>query len=247
MAWRRTARRTGRSSNFRRRPRTHEPKRSGLWQRGQFALAPINTVSSPIDTGFTALILAQIYRNLDDTSAVGESHSNQVKYLEIGGIVFDWQIIPGMSRGTTAFFDSNVDAFAQIVIASDRLDADGNPAAPGANWFTNTTPVGVASATETQDEDHRFPTRVHYRHAVAVSFNEAIGASAGGTGTAYPAESHVIRTQGSKSLRLRLRLDDEHALVAYTHLATDGQFPSEGFQIFTKTMLVGSIYYRLVY
>lgn len=248
MAWRRNARRTGRNLSFRRRPRVHEPRKSGHWQRGQFALFPVNTVDGPTQAEFTTLILAQIFRNLGDSGLASDvSYTNQVKYLEIGGIVFDWGMLPFSSRGTTAFFQEELSAVAQLVIFSDRVGTDGNPAAPDANWFTNTTPVGVSTATEGQDEDQKFPTRVHYRHAVPITFGESTYSNGSNSGAGAFSAPARIRTQGSKSLRLRLRLDDEHCLCAALHLATDNTFPSEGMQIIVKMMLVGSIYYRVVF
>lgn len=247
MAWRRNAGRRTRSLSFRRRPRVHEPKKSGHWQRANFALAPINSVDGPNQQEFTTLILAQIFRNLaDGATAAGENFTNQVKYLEIGGMVFDWQFMPTMQRGTT-LFGENLHAFAQVIIFSDRIDSDGNPAAPDANWFNNTTPVGVATAVEGQDEDHKYPTRVHYRHAVGLDFDETVFSAGANGGDGTTAAVHQIRTQGSKSLKLRLRLDDEHALCVCFHLATDNQYPTTSISIDCKMMFVGSLYYRVVF
>lgn len=233
-----------RSSNFRRRPRTHEPKRSGHWQRGNIALFPELTVDTSADAQITTLILAQIFRNLGgDSDVQGKSYGNQVKFLEIGGIVFDWRMIFTSSRGSTAAFD-NENVVGQILLVSDRLDADGNPAAVTSNWFTNTTPTGVAEGTETQDEDHKFPTRVHYRAARAADFNDLVLSPAGDH---LPANRSTFSAQGSKSLRLRTRYDDEHCLSLVLHLATDNTFPSENVQVTMKTMFVGSLYYRVVF
>jgi len=230
---------------FRSRTRTHEPKRSGHWQRGNIALFPIISVNTSLDTAITTLILAQTFRNLGgDSDAQGKSYGNQVKFLEIGGIVFDWRMIFTQSRGTTAFFDDSINVVGQILLVSDRLDGDGNPVATSSNWFTNTTPTGIADATETQDEDHKYPTRVHYRAARAWDGNDRQTRPATSSDDANHSTFHA---QGSKSLRLRTRYDDEHALSVVMHLATDNTFPSENILVTMKTMFVGSLYYRVVF
>jgi hypothetical protein len=202
-------------------------------------------VATSVDEAYQVLLLGAIPNLLGDyANAVGRETAAQLRYLELGGIVFDYQFVWSMSRGTTAFFDDALQAYGQIILMSDRLDDIGNPVALTANWFQTTPPSVVTSSVETQDEETRYPTRVHYRHAHVGAFNEFVGAAAGGD---YPATVNEMRSSGSKSLRLRLRLDDEHAFMVGFHLATDSAFPSEGFSISATLMFVGSLYWRAVY
>jgi len=233
----------GGSSRFR--SRLHTPVRTQRWSRGQFALQPELSVDSPLDAGLTVIPLAQITNHLfGGSNTAAQFGGNQiVRNLEIGGIVFDVQFI--FKPESDIANSNNYDAYAQCIIYSDRLDNVGNPTALSTNWMTNTLPVTLSSAAVAEDADDEFPTRVHYRRAVA--FNQAVFQRVVTSGdSSWPTNPVAVRTQWSKSLRLRLRLNDEQALCVAFSLTAGDSYPTLAPEaLIARMMFVGSIYYRV--
>lgn len=253
MAFRRSAPSRGRSFNsssrfsrFKSRNRTHQPKRTGHWQRANLRLDAENVVSEEGVNFNTVLVIAQIDNHLgDDLTEAGRLETNTVKFLEIGGIVFDWQMV--LTDQTLDFTTPpTTDVWRvenQIILASDRLDEEGNPVAILSNWFTSTTPIPVAASTQQQDEDQRFPTRVHWRHARTIA--GGYGPFPDITGNYQPSQS-VVSLQGSANLRLRLALDDEHALT-FHWTSVIAQNASTLSAAAVNLTVNGSMYYRVRY
>jgi len=249
MAFRRSAPSRGRS--FKRRSfsrnRTHQPKRTGHWQRANLALSFENIIENPATepTNLVA-VLAQITNHLgDDSTASGRLESSTVKFLEIGGIVFDWQMMLTdlvQDFGSPPTYD--VALFpAQMLIVSDRLDVDGNPCSIVPNWFSSTVPIPVANAIQLQDLDDKFPTRVHWRHSRTLVQGYGDFPALGGN---FQTSQPVVLAQGSANLRLRLALDDEHCLAMHFGLNTGGSASTVTAAAVTLNVF-GSMYYRIRY
>lgn len=244
MAFRRSnsfRRRSG-SSSFRSRfsrNRTHEPKRSGFWQRANFNIIATNVVDTGTPTGALVTVMAQIKDRVSDaTTGTGRALGEQVKFLEVGGMVFDWSMY--LNDVSLADDTGLWSLQSQIILVSDRLDKDGNPAAIETEWFNNQTPVSLASAQQVSDEENEYPTRVHWRH----SRNIVGGAIASNTtGRIYPSQN-VVLLQGSANLRLRLRLDDEHCLAFHLPLFIANSGGAELLGGAVTYTIAGSMYYR---
>jgi len=230
------------SSRFRSRLRT--PTRNQRWSRAQFALEPELSVDSPLDAGLTVVPLAQIANHLlGGTTTSSRLSSNQLmRHLEIGGIVFDLQFL--VKPESNVVESPDWAACAQCILYSDRLDDASNPVALSTNWFTNTLPITLSSATEAQDEDDIFPTRVHFRRACALSSSFWIPSTSSPGGLAQ--NPVAVRTQWSQSIRLRLRLDDAQALCVAFALTAFADYPTlANPELRVKMLFVGSLYYRV--
>jgi len=213
------------------------------WSRGQFALSPTLEVDTFNQDVSVTIPIAQIYDHVfGGTNSAARFTGNQiVRSLEVGGVVFDAQcyLLPQTS---VADMTENVQAYAQILLGSDRIDSDGVPVALASNFFTNTIPITLTTAAEIQDNDATFPTRIHWRHGAALgaSIQEFPDDQSG------PSNAMAVRAQWSASLRLRLRLGDTDGLNFYCQLSTTSLWPV----ISTRTLqvqffIVGSIYYRV--
>jgi len=232
------------AANFRSRSRfmknrTREPRRTGHWQRANFDTIQTAVVDTGSPRGNVVVIMAQIKDHVSDSSVgTGRAIGEQVKFLEVGGLVFDWQMNLG---DLTTDDDTGLWVLQQqIILCSDRLDAAGTPAAVNVDWTNTQTPISLASAQQAADEEQEYPTRVHWRHSRNLT---------GGyypsnvTGTRYPS-THVVSLQGSANLRLRLRLDDEHVLAFHLPLFLANSGGGVLTAAAVTTYIVGSMYYR---
>lgn len=245
MAFRRSSSSRGRSFSSRSRSRfsknrTHEPKRTGHWQRANFDTIQTTVVDVGSVRGNTVVMMAQIKDHLSDsTVGTGRAFGEQVKFLEVGGLVFDWQ----MTLNDVELEDNTPGLWLlqqQIILVSDRLDKDGLPASIDCDWTNTQTPVSLASAQQSADEEQQYPTRVHWRHSRNLTggyFESTV------TGARYPS-NHVVSLQGSANLRLRLRLDDEHCLAFHLPLFGAAGMGSGLLAAAVTNIIVGSMYYR---
>jgi len=187
------------------------------------------------------LVLAQIFDHVGDSATgVGRTMSNLVRSMEIGGIVFDYGFVLSPTNSESPGGQPWPCVFqSQFILASDRLQTDGTPAAIDVGWFTNTTPITIATATSNEDEDQQFPTRVHYRRSHLFDLGVQPGFDAAGdlrTGhTTY-------RSGGHASLRLRLRLSDEQVLAI--HVPTILHRVDGLTSLTVLFFATGSLYYR---
>lgn len=224
---------SGRSrfSSFRgRRPRVswsgkaNQPRK---WEVGNFFIVQ-QLASSENVYQTVATALARIPDQLADPStSAGRLQQNMIRALDIGGIVFNWNVfqngtpLPALSSHAIAFG----------VMYTDRLNSSGGLSALP-DWRTNTTPTVSAAAIPTPDgTDLQFPSRIHWREQRVV----AVGANDFNA-------SQQIYSSGSRSLRLRLRLNDEQGLFFNFAMQQASDDPVTLTSIFS-----GSIYYRVRY
>jgi len=250
-----------RSNSFRRPParrrfpsrnRTHTVKKLGHWQRSNFSIISQAQHDAAAEPFNIVNVLAQIDDHLgDDTTAAGRIASNTIRTLEIGGIVFDWQL----TSITLPLSSPEPDPMARVagvlntlLLCTDRLDDDGNPVAIDSDWFTNTTPTPVALATQQEDEDVRFPTRVHWRTTRYLETGTFLPTNSLGPEYALPPVG-VVLAQGSKNLRLRIALNDEQTLVFHWRSVIPSGFwsPDTFAGVIATLLLNGSLYYRVRY
>jgi len=242
MAFRRSRGFKPRFGNRSSRSRLRTVQPTQRWSRGNFALSPTLTVDGPNQNVQVVIPLAQIYDHVfgGTNSAARFTGNELVRTMEVGGVVFDAQmwLLP---QGATVPMDAQM--YGQMLLCSDRLDDVGNPVALGGNFFTNTAPVVLSTAAELQDNDATFPTRVHWRHGAALGAQIAQSDDITNIWVPNPVG---VRTQWSKSLRLRLRLDDTTGFNFYAQLSTPSTYPAIiGVSTDVQFWFVGSIYYRI--
>jgi len=254
MAFRRSSSSKGRFGRprFSSRNRTHAVKKSGHWQRSNFSLIFQATATDENDPFNTVIVMAQIDDHLgDDSTAAGRVQTNQIRTLEIGGIVFDWQLeanaVPALEEESGA--DTRyAGLLSSLLLCTDRLTMEGDPTAIDVAWFTSTTSTPVASSTEQIDEDQRFPTRVHWRTSRFFDCGSRLPVNSLGP-EMQPTGGRVVLAQGSKNLRLRLALSDEQALVFHwaTTIPTGFLTETSYAGVDSTLFLNGSLYYRTRY
>lgn len=234
-------------SRYRGRKSLHRtPKRSGRYQRGNFHITSTNFINNSNNTSNIVLVMAKISEIIGDpTTAKGITDEVAMKYLDIGGIRFDY-VLQDQTPTSVVQVDSVVRvASAQCVLATDRLDTGGQPEAILANWGRTTHPtITAAAGLATGQYEENFPTRVHWRRMHLMGQQSNTGNTTVTTNSLLSKQVQVRSCEGSANLKLRLRLDDEHALTFHHCLTTDSAFPASGAEIDVKLWLVGSLWYR---
>lgn len=228
--------------SFRRAP-THQPKRTGLYNRANIAFTPIAEIDGPLQSINTVLVLAQIFNRWSEEGAGIRGIANAPRFLDIGGVVLNYQVRRQPVYSATAFATEQYLAW-QLLLCSDRIDSDGAPAAIDTNWFTNTPPVNITTATEQQDEEQRFPTRIHYR--TGGLFDQSLFASPQLAAEPTQYTTAVGLAQGRINKKLRLRLDDEHCFTLHFHLGTNNQWSAENGSAIVTAVVTGTMYYRFI-
>jgi len=197
---------------------------------------------------FTGVVrLAGVYDGLGDVAtAQGRAITNAVRWLEIGGLVLHWKISLGANQYDTAPFpDDYVNRLThRVLICSDQIDNAGNPNSIP-DWFVPGTPLASVSTTTptANSEDVEYPTRIHHQWARFYNL-AAVRLSVAEELSPLPQVQEVTSLQGSKSLRLRLRLDDRQGL--FLHFATrilDASTAAPA-GIAHELEVVGTMYYR---
>lgn len=231
------------SSRFRPRfgPALHVPKKTARWEWGNFRIFA-NLVSpspGPNQTGILYSIIAQQSNMFDQTTNPGQSLTKAARALEVGGVVYTHQLLPIHQQiPQTVIGVPNI--LHEGIWLSDILDSSGLPISTAFNWAT-TTPTAIA--TVAQNDEKRFPLRIHQRFATYFSdvatFNTSVTATQGTT--PYALSAHSSKRSGS--LRLRLTLEDNQALIFANILQSGPNYPN--LTAGADVVLTGSIYYRL--
>lgn len=224
-------------------PRLRMAKEPTRWEVGHFFLGNIiNITDAGTNPSTIVTSLAQIRGHLGTDSPQGRVLDNAARALEIGGVVFRYEIIasssiPGAIPDNTSEFTNRVDW--RVLLVSDRLDTVGVPLAIP-NWFNVTNPVIAAGSTDVEDLDDEYPTRIHWQNYHGTSWSNREG---NGTGALNSQTVHVDNRRGGANLRLRLRLDDQHGLFFHFAQAHSGSDGVENTFI-GSLQIAGTIYYR---
>jgi len=231
-------------SRFRRRPAMQTPHRPRKWERGNFYI-PVEHEHAVGNTSvLTVLPIAQVNRIVDDQATdAGRALSAAARYLEIGGIVYNYVI----DRANYSGYDAPVQGDqgtvdCRLLLVSDRLDASTppQPTCLSTNWFTNTQPVSAVN--EAQDEQQTFPTQIHQQHFRRLNFGFLPYPDVTGD---YEITTSVDASRGASNLRLRLRLSDDEVLAF--HVASRCRDGEDVLNLGIRVLLVGTIFYRFVF
>lgn len=228
MPPRRFFRRSSSARRFRRRgPGTHAVRRPQRWQWANFNFPTVLTADSGIPTD-VMIPMAQIFGHFgDDTTAQGRALNAFARFIEVGGIVFNWNCFLNQAPLSG---ELSAHAICSIALVTQRLASNGFPATLFSMAETM-SPINQTISIAVADEETRFPTRVHWRD-----------------NTVFPIAANDLNLQQAQirinrpiNLRLRLRLDDEQGLFfAWTMQQSTGQDDV----VFTGH-LQGSLYYRI--
>lgn len=237
---------TPRSSfRSRRGPMLRTPTRPKFWQRANFfAESSVLVPNSSLVTTNVAILLAR-HQNLARNIAEGIGAMNQVRYIELGGIVYDW----GLRR--EAFYEEGTGSLLGTTqghtLLVDRLDNTGLPVtAATTDWALAQPPVVQVSTTVpgagAQDVD--FPTKIIHRkwerkphYAVEVVASEGLWA---------PEGQYLDQRNPTVNKRLKLRLGDADGLFAVFSVVTSASY-SAGGTISWPCWIQGQLYYRVRY
>lgn len=231
MPFRRTRRRfSGGRMRRRRFTRTRPTRETVRWETATFSI--VNTITAEAGQGEIQQIeLMKISEHVSDPTAatvIDDAFNNMVRFIEIGGVVFNWHIAP--------LANNEVDIVSYIKITKALvtfpLEGDGIPSF----WDSqiNMNPISVVPAgAGAQDQD--MPTRIHWRNShfyPGGDLNEI----------AFPTFFHRDQSgQETVNLRLRTRLDDHQGLYFYLQAAGSG---APGDPVLTY-WLNGTLYYRV--
>lgn len=244
--------------SFRRSPQRRVPRRRSFGPRLRVPREPFRwevcnvvfstqTVVDDEETVFTSVVaMGQIHDHFgDETTGQGRALNEAMRFLEIGGIVFSYNLnlvqagtVQDASSG--AWSDNLFDH--RVLIVSDRLDQIGSPTAIP-NWFVPQTPlVGVSTTIPIGDTfDTEYPTRIHWQDRKQLAPSSAL--VNGQSTPVTPVLQTVSNAGGRANLRLRLRLQDDQGL--FFHFATRISDPVALTQQYIwKCDVIGTMYYR---
>jgi len=228
----------------RRGPITRVPTRPKLWNRANFFFDTSITVANTSDNCTNSAVLLARHLNLGELSAPGRGYTDQVKWLEIGGVVFDW----GIRR--EALYDvgtgSSLGVTQGLTLLSDRLDATGAPiTAATAQWHRPQPPVAQVSASvpAATAENADFPTKIHYRKwerkpHYAVSVNAVEG------DLVAPEGQYLDFRNATVNKRLKIRLAADQGLFLVGSIVTGPSYAAGG-SLGWSYWAQGQIYYRV--
>lgn len=261
MAFRRSFRAPSRSfrrSSFRSRGRTHVVTKPRRW-----SIAQINSVQTFQQTatslGFSLRMvhiasIAQSLSQFSSTSSeqrVGGVLSALERKLEIGGIVFDWGIIPtGPIQPGATPEQASVDMATYLVtdrVVDDTITGQPHPASI-VSWqpfFASFPMAALQSSTPTlESRESNQPTRIHWQRHDHLE----LGARSfvGSESVLYvPNEQKVRVYRGVVNRRLRLRLDDGQGLYFALGLQNPVDIgPMVALNYNMQWWFRGSLYYR---
>jgi len=229
MAFRRSSNSKGRFVKRRSRG-LKTPSDAGRWERGQFFLQQVLSPDEPDQETQTYQHLASIKFSVggDDAQAganITRTLANFSRYIEVGGIVFDWGFHPLNSIFGAA--EGDVPAlWIKSEILTDRLDEIGQPCSLGQSRFLNTTPIVLANNNGQNNQELVQPTRVHWRRTELWDLNVGEQLVDAGTAGLGFNQRQVRDQRRTESLRLKIKLPDELALWFSVSVVTSAFWPS---------------------
>lgn len=204
------------------------PVHAVRWQCCNFQFTQTLTSEEAGHT-LTAIEVIKIKEHIGDSASPGGAIMNSLaRYIEVAGLVWNYQFVPRLEPigGATIY--------GQVYCAwvTDRLGSTGLPSTIGVfDPFTNGVPVVSAIGAAVAEQDIQMPTRIHWSNYGLIPLGEN-NALNGYT---------TINNQRRERLRLRAKYDDQHGLYCYlgfvnpSSLTTDVTFVAQG-----------QLYYRVV-
>lgn len=255
MYRKRTFHRRPRRRSFNRTARPATRVGSQRWQWGNFFAS--TTIQGPGAGGASTNILFEIAslepNHFGDTSTPGAAalaitNSNQVKGLDIGGIVFD----SGIHNAQSVFdvsgsvFDKRMFLMQGIIL--DKKDpTTGAPSSTNANYAVSTFPSNVVDITVPRpsalQEVRDYPSRFLYRSTDYYNAGLQANISPDDELLASRTRQEVLNPQRHRSLRIKRRLTDDWGLYWVGSIWS----PSAPDPSSWVLWLSGSIYYRVVW
>lgn len=232
-----------RSYGARRGPLTRVATRPRIWNRANFFFEGSIAVPNNSDTSTNlAVLLARIQNLQDSATAAGRAANDQVRWLEIGGIVFDY----GLRR--EALYDVGTGAglgtSQHYCLATDRFDSAGNPnTLPIVQWQRSQPPVANAPAVSAGAENQDFPTKIHWRKFERTP-HYAVTVNAGEGELVAPEGQYLVTRNPTLNKRLRLRLDPAQGLFFSFSVITGPAYAAGGTLGWTA-WIQGQLFYRV--
>jgi len=238
-----------------------DPQRTRKLEQANFFIDEGTAVSNSSGASTTAYThLASIALSLDfqtaasETQRVGNVIASMQRSIEVVGMHFDWAIFQsGWESGHGADINDGM-VWSCFQLATDRLDVlttgdAPEPASIGAyDPFQTTFPTAVLSPSTPgiASRQNTLPTRIHWTKTECHTL-----ASSDFIPTSDPTELSVpngqfVRTRnGTFNRRVRIRLDDQHALFFIWAFRNSPIFtiPSAGPRVFRRWAR-GTLYYR---
>jgi len=231
-----------RSFGARRGPLARVATRPKIWNRANFYADTSLTVNNASDTCFNSAILLARHNNLARITSEGFGYADQIRYIDIGGVVFDW----GFRRETS--YDvgtgSSLGITQGVTLATDRLDNTGAPTtAATVQWHRPQPPVAQISTTtpgaDAQNQD--FPVKIHWRkwerkphYAVQVTDTGVLEA---------PEGQYLDARNPTVNKRLKLRIGEQDGLFLIFSAITGPTYAAGG-SLGWSIWVQGQIYYR---
>lgn len=253
--WKRRSSRwsSSRSRGFgaRRGLRTRVATRPQLWNRSNFfteVSLPLSGGAGVVNTFNSAVLLAR-HSNLGEASAPGRGAVDLMRWLHIGGIVFDFNMTPqGGWQSQDLQTYASMEFIQGITLATDQLDAAGSPnTAATVSWSTVQPPVAQISATipNTGGQNQDYPKKIHWRKfwqnwRTAPTIDTSNGELMGLLG------QEVMTRHGTVNKRIRTKLSPSDGLFAIFSAITFTNY-NPPTQIILRGWIQGQIYWRLGY
>lgn len=226
----------------RRGPSSRVPTRPKFWNRANWFVDTAVTVANTSDTCTNVAVLLARASNLADIGAsAGRSYADQMRAVEVGGVVFDW----GLRRET--LYDvgtgASLGVTQGVTLASDRLDITGAPvAAATVQWHRPQPPVATATNVSANAENQDFPTKIHWRKFerkphYAVTVNDINDLQA-------PEGQYLDFRNATVNKRLKVRLDPQVGLFLIFSVITGPSYAAGG-ALNWSVWAQGQLYYRV--
>lgn len=261
MYRRRFTRRFRGRTSLRFRPRTRVVTPPRKWEVGLIAADDTTAVDNSSDARTAVYThIASIGMSLgnetgsSDTGRVGTTIASMQRYIEIGGLVFDWDVSQsGLIDGGAPLADDGI-FWCTTQLLTDNLAEDSGtgltfPASlPSYDPDRTTFPMAILSGSSPAPEQRqvRLPTRIHWSKTRSFYATGMPVVNVGEGELTTPWGQRVTSQPATVNRRLRVRLDDQQALFFawFFRTNTSPDFASNAGLV--RRWLRGQIYYRYV-
>lgn len=228
--------RRGRSTNR----RVHAPRK---FSRANFYFSGTLAVANLSDNCTNTAVLLARTLNLGEANGPGRAFADQVRGLEIGGVVLDYD----MHEEGAILADlgpAALESYQGFTLMSDRLDTTGALVSGAVQWQRVQPPIAqtAAGTPGATAEDVDFPMQIHWRRWMPVENDVRLLANAGSG--LFAVDGQFVRTRRETlNKKLRLFLDDWHGLFFQFSIITGPSYAVGGVRNY-RLFLQGQLYYR---